>query len=182
MILNEFEKEFSSKWGEFKIWESAKQKKEFYSQPLPLAFAELDAVGIRVKGGKVIIDSEMEKHWDVIMKEYSISRLAAEVLMYAVRKFPSSVRIATGSGHSNLDCDIIKNGLDELTEAGVVDRKRVCAMDNYELSHDLLASVVLGRNFAEMWADTQKLRSTRKLLDNFDPNSFYPTDSDPYQF
>lgn len=176
MILNEFEKMMSRKWEEFILWDSTEKKRLFYSRPLPLAFMELESAGVRDRSGEVVINSELEKHWNVIMQEYSISRQAAEVLMFIARRYPTVVKLKVRPDKVNRDYQIIKEGLDELTNAGVVDKKSTEAIEDYELSHDLLASVVFGRNFAQMWKETQRLRSTRRLLEEY--KSSHQSDDD----
>lgn len=156
MILEAFEKELYSKWEEFIVWNSSDQKRSFYSLPLPLAFSALEHINDEGSNGEVIIDPELEKHWDVIMREYSISRNAAEALMFLSKQCPM-----------DLSSCVLKESLDELAKAGVVDVKTAAEACEYVLSHDFLRSVVFGSDFAEMWKETQRLRSTRKRMEEY---------------
>lgn len=167
MIHKAFQQELSARWEEAVMWDSLDQKQLFTSKPLPLAFSELEYAKDEGDNGEVIIAPELKKHWDVIMREYSISRTAAEVLLFMSRQDPLVIKVRTTMKQESVNFIVFKEGLDELVNAGVVDIRTTGETCEYKLSHDLLASVVLGRDFGEMWKDTQKLRSTRRLMEEY---------------
>lgn len=178
MILDAFQKKLSAKWDEFIIWDSMDQKRLFYSRPLPLAFSELEFVEGEGNNGEVVIAPALEKHWEVIMREYSISRNAAEVLLFIARKNTLVIKINNTTKNENVNFIVFKDGLDELEKAGVVDIKTIAGTSEYELSHDLLASVVLGKNFERLWEETQCLRIRRKHMDKFKSSYLFGDDDD----
>lgn len=164
MILEAFEKVLASKWGEFLVSDT-EEENERTTHPVALAYMALEQNSDNVHDGEVIITPGLEIHWQVLEKEYSISRRAAEVLMILARKYPSVVKVkASDEGHRQFDLHEFEAGLDELADAGVLDKSENDGYLEYELSHDLLASVIFECSYSELWEDTQSARKSRNLL------------------
>lgn len=188
MIIKEFELKLASRWGEFRLFDTFEAARKPRTNPVSVAFAILENAEDRVDDGKVIVDESLEKHWQVLEKEYSISRTAAGVLMILARKFPAFLSVKMGDYRKtrNIDFQVFDDGLEELTRAGVLDKTRKADCIEYELSHDLLSSVVFEKSFAEMRNKTQEAQSEKKkdrlrdimekhagdLFDHMDDNPF----------
>ena len=188
MIIKEFELKLASRWGEFRLFDTFEAARKPRTNPVSVAFASLENAEDRVDDGKVIVDESLEKHWQVLEKEYSISRTAAGVLMILARKFPAFLNVKMGDYRKtrSIDFQVFDDGLEELTKAGVLDKTRKADCIEYELSHDLLSSVVFEKSFAEMRNKTQEARSKEKedmlrdimekhagdLFDHMDDNPF----------
>lgn len=169
MILEAFEKVLASKWGEFLVPEMEEEGNNPEIHPVAMAFMALEQSSDDIRDGEVAITPRLEKHWRVLEQEYSISRRAAEVLMILARKYPSVVRIrGNDSKVTSIGFRWFESGLEELTDAGVLDKTEEEGLVEYELSHDLLASAVFGKNFTELWKETQGLRATRRLLEAYE--------------
>lgn len=164
MILEAFEKVLASKWGEFLVPDTDEEGNERTNHPVALAFMALEQNSDEVHGDEVTITPGLEKHWQVLEKEYSISRRAAEVLMILARKYPSVVKVKAPCDElGQIDFREFEAGLEELADAGVLNKTEKNGYMEYELSHDLLASVIFGRNFSQSWKETQSARKSREF-------------------
>lgn len=170
MILEEFEKVLASKWEEYIIHEEPEDERKPRTHPVPVAFMVLEKISDDVIDGEVVINNENDKYWQVLEREYSISRHAAEVLMILARKYPSVVKINHNNRDNSAGRKVFEDGLIELATAGVLDKRNNNGHIEYELSHDLLASVVFEENFSELWKETQSLRSIAKMWRSFPLN------------
>lgn len=165
MILEAFENVLASKWGEFLIPDTDEEENKPVTHPVALAIMALEKDSDNVHDGEVAITPGLDKYWQVLEKEYSISRRAAEVLMILARKYPSVVKVkAQCKEQRQVNFREFEAGLEELADAGVLDKTEKDEFIEYELSHDLLASVIFECNFSELWKETQSARKTRKLL------------------
>lgn len=165
MILEAFEKVLASKWGEFLVPDTDEGENERMTHTVALAFMALEQNSDNVLDGEVTVKPGLEKHWQVLEEEYSISRKAAEVLMILARKYPSVVKVKVPcEDQKQINFREFEAGLEELADAGVLDKTEKDEYVEYELSHDLLASVIFECSFSELWKETQSTRKTRYLL------------------
>lgn len=162
MIIKEFELKLASRWGEYLLFETLEAARKPRTNPVSVAFRILENAADVVTYGEVIVDGGLEQYWRVLEKEYSVSRMAVNALMILARKYPSVEKVKDDGKTRNLDSRLFEKCLEELTRAGVLDSTRKDDGIEYELSHDLLSSVVFEKNFAEMWKKTRLARLKRK--------------------